>query len=75
MKRGTNQIMTKRPPTHIAGKTEYEPLFAPEEKILEESLRREAERISHQESVMNRVVYDCVDPSPYNPVFYNNKEI
>ena len=60
--------MTKRPPVHIQGNEDFETLYAPEEKILEDILRKEAERMSHQENVMNRVVYDCVDPSPYNPV-------
>ena len=68
MCRGTNQILSKHPPVHIRDNEDFEPLFAPEDKILEDSLRREADRVSHQENVMNRVVYDCVDPSPYNPV-------
>lgn len=34
---------------------------------MEESLRREAERVAHAESLMNRVVFDAIDPSPYNP--------
>lgn len=28
-------------------------------------MRREAERVAHQENLMNRVVFDCIDPSPY----------
>ena len=44
---------------------DFEPLYPPQEFILEESLRREAERVAHQENLMNRVVYDCIDPSPY----------
>jgi cytosolic carboxypeptidase protein 2/3 len=28
-------------------------------------LRREAERVVHQENLLNRVVYDAIDPSPY----------
>lgn len=44
----------------------YEPLYIPQDNILEECLRREAEKLAHQESVMNRVVYDCLDPSPNN---------
>jgi hypothetical protein len=31
---------------------------------LEECLRREAERVAHQENLMNRVVYDSVDTAP-----------
>lgn len=58
----------KNQPMHVRGKEDYELLFPPEERILEESLRREAERNSHQENVMNRVVYDSVDSNPFNPV-------
>jgi len=65
--RGTPKVIMKDPPVHIKGKEAYEPLFNIEEKILEESLRREAERVSHQESVMNRVVYDSIEPTPFNP--------
>ena len=56
----------KNPPVHIKDASEFEPLYPPQEFILEESLRREAERVAHQESLMNRVVYDAIDPSPYN---------
>jgi len=66
--RGTDQLLMKNPPVHLRGKEDYELLFPPEERILEESLRREAERNSHQENVMNRVVYDSIDANPYNPV-------
>ena len=38
---------------------DFEPLYPPQEFILEDSLRREAERVAHQENAMNRVVYDC----------------
>lgn len=40
-------------------------MFIPNEHVLEECLRREADRLSHQDSLMNRVVYDCIDPSPH----------
>ena len=61
----------KHPPIHIRDKEEYmkyEPLLHSEDNILEETLRREAERVAHQENVMKRVVYDCVEPNPHNPV-------
>ena len=29
-------------------------------------MRREAERVAHQESLLNREVFDAIDPSPYN---------
>ena len=55
----------KNPPNHIKNAGDFEPLYPPQEFILEESLRREAERVVHQENLLNRVVYDSIDPSPY----------
>ncbi len=51
-------------PNHIMDADEFEPFYTPQENILEDCLRREAERIAHQENLMNRIVYDSVDPSP-----------
>lgn len=51
----------KNGPKHKMDAEEYEPLYIPQENILEECLRREAERVAHQENVMNRKVYDSVD--------------
>jgi hypothetical protein len=57
----------RNPPVHLKDASDFEPLYPPQEFILEESLRREAERVAHQESLLNRVVFDAIDPSPYNP--------
>ena len=38
-------------------------MYIPKNSILEESLRREIERICFADTLINRVVYDCVDPS------------
>lgn len=51
----------KNGPKHIMDAEDLEPLYMPQEYILEECLRREAERVAHQENLMNRVVYDSVD--------------
>jgi len=40
-------------------------MFIPKQTILEESLRREIERICFADTLINRVVYDCTDTSPY----------
>ena len=55
----------RNPPNHIKNAGDFEPLYPPQEFILEESLRREAERVVHQDNLLNRVVYDSIDPSPY----------
>jgi len=49
-----------------------EPVYIPKQNILEESLKREAEKICFRETQINRVVYDCVDPSVYTKVTYPN---
>jgi len=36
----------------------------PNERVLEDCLRKEADRISNQGALMNRLVYDSVEPSP-----------
>lgn len=57
--------MSKHPEFVIWENGNLEPLFSPNEHVLEECLRREADRLSHQDALMNRVVYDCIDPSPH----------
>ena len=55
----------KNPPLHLKEASEYEPLYPPQEFILEETLRREAERASTSDNHLGRVVYDAVNPSSY----------
>ena len=64
VKTGTGVKFMKNGPKHIMDAEDLEPLYTPQENILEECLRREAERVAHQENLMNRVVYDSVDPAP-----------
>jgi len=54
----------KNSPKHLFDAEELEPLYTPQVNILEDCLRREACRVAHQENLMNRVVYDCVDAAP-----------
>jgi hypothetical protein len=61
---GTGVKMMKNGPRHIMDAEDFEPLYVPQDNILEDCLRREAERVAHQENLMNRVVYDSVDPAP-----------
>ena len=61
---GTGVKFMKNGPKHIMDAEDLEPLYTPQENILEECLRREAERVAHQENLMNRVVYDGVDAAP-----------
>ena len=55
-------------PTFIKANEALEPVFVPKQNILEECLKREAEKICFHETLMNKVVYDCVDPSFYTKV-------
>lgn len=58
----------KNAPKHILDADQFEPLYIHQENILEDTLGREAERVAHQENLMNRVVYDSMtqqeDPAP-----------
>ena len=54
----------KNSPKHLFDAEDLEPLYTPQVNILEDCLRREACRVAHQENLMNRVVYDCVDAAP-----------
>jgi len=42
-----------------------EPLYAPTQNILEDSLKREIERICFAEQLLNRVIYDSIDENPF----------
>ena len=61
---GTGVKFMKNGPKHIMDAEDLEPLYTPQENILEECLRREAERVAHQENLMNRVVFDSVNAAP-----------
>ena len=54
----------KHGPKHIFDATMHEPLYAPQDNILEDSLRKDAERVAYQENLINRVVYDSLDAEP-----------
>ena len=44
---GTGAKFMKNGPKHIMDSEDLEPLYTPQENILEECLRREAERVAH----------------------------
>ena len=47
VKTGTTVKHFKHPPFHIKDSYDFEPMYPPQEFILEESLRREADRIAY----------------------------
>jgi len=51
-------------PKHIQSSDQFEPLYVPQENILEECLRREAERVAYQENLVHKIVYDCFEADP-----------
>ena len=62
---GTDFILLPKGPDFIEYSDPFEPVYVPKQNILEESLKREAEKICFHETLLNRVVYDCVDLSFY----------
>ena len=55
--------LLKYGPKHLIDAEQFEPLYIHQESILEDCLRREAERVAHQENLMQRIVYDCLNQS------------
>ena len=53
--------------------TAEEPLYEPQETILEDVLKREAEKIGYNETCINKVVYDSID-DPKIPVDENEPQ-
>lgn len=51
-------------PKHIFHAEEHEPLFQPQDNILEECIRKESERIANSENLIQKIVYDCFDLDP-----------
>lgn len=60
--------MLPRSPEFIRVTEPYEPMYIPKQAILEESLRREIERLCFADTLINRVVYDSMDPSLFTKV-------
>lgn len=53
--------LMKHGPKHIIDVDALEPLYIHHPSILEDCLRREANRVAHSENLMNRVVFDSID--------------
>jgi cytosolic carboxypeptidase protein 2/3 len=66
--RGTDFVLLPQNPIFVHGTENLEPVYLPKQTILEESIRREAEKICFPDTLMNKVVYDCVDQSFYTKV-------
>ena len=64
----------KHGPKHILEAPLHEPLYTPQENIIEDCLRRDAERVASQDTLVNRVVYDSVDPDAGKPTAANAQE-
>ena len=59
----------KRGPLHFLDAEDEEPLYEPQENILEDCLKREAERVGYNENLINKVVYDVVEDKNGVPFF------
>jgi hypothetical protein len=64
IKTGTGFKFLKDGPKHIFHAEDHEPLYPPQENILEECLRKESERIANSEILNQKIVYDCFDTDP-----------
>lgn len=55
---------TATPPDFLLDCREYEPIARRKPNILEGCRSSEVDRVSHQENLMNRIVYDSISPHP-----------
>jgi cytosolic carboxypeptidase protein 2/3 len=65
VKTGTELVLLPQNPTFLTKCQMFEPLYVPDEEILENSLRREIEKFCFADTLLNRIVYDSVDTSPF----------
>ncbi len=66
IKTGTDFNLLPRNPEFLQRDDPYEPLYVPKPDILETALKREIEKFCFADTLINKVVYDCTDPSPYH---------
>jgi hypothetical protein len=71
---GTSMPMLSQSPEFIEEVEENDSISIPSISTLEEAFRLESERIIMQETLMNRVVYDSIDASPF-PQSENNGDL
>jgi len=61
-------ILLPRNPEFVFETDPFETLYAPKQDILENSLRREIEKFCFADTLLNKIVYDSLDPSIYTKV-------
>ena len=65
IKTGTDFNLLPRNPEFLPRDDPYEPLYVPKADVLENALKREIEKFCFSDTLINRVVYDCSDPSGF----------
>ncbi len=65
IKTGTDFSLLPRNPDFLQRDDPYEPLYVPKPDVLETALKREIEKFCFADTLLNKVVYDCSDPSPF----------
>lgn len=75
----TGSKFLKNAPHHYLDAEYEEPVFVPQDNILEECLKREAERVGYNETLINKVVYDSMEDKNGNVMVQdpetNNSEV
>ena len=64
----------KSAPKHIMDAEDFEPLYVPQENIMEDCLRREAERVANQDILTNKICYDSQEAEPGKSSVDESKE-
>jgi hypothetical protein len=55
-------------PEFILNCDPFEPLYVPKQDVLENALRKEIEKFCFADTLINKIVYDCSDASPFTKV-------
>eukprot|EP00818_Percolomonas_sp_WS_P003439 CAMPEP_0117437742 /NCGR_PEP_ID=MMETSP0759-20121206/1687_1 /TAXON_ID=63605 /ORGANISM="Percolomonas cosmopolitus, Strain WS" /LENGTH=840 /DNA_ID=CAMNT_0005229397 /DNA_START=1 /DNA_END=2523 /DNA_ORIENTATION=+ len=63
-KNGTGLLMSIPGPLHLTTPPLPEPIAAPQPNLIAQMLQRDQQRLQNPTGLMNRVVFDCIDPSP-----------
>jgi len=66
IKTGTDFNLLPRNPEFLPKDDPYEPLYVPKADVLENALKREIEKFCFSDTLINKVVYDCSESSPFN---------
>lgn len=64
VKNGTGLLMSIPGPLHLTTPPPPEPILPQNPNLISQMIARDQNRLQNPQNLLNRVVYDCIDPSP-----------